>query len=61
MRMAVLIDLHILLIGKILAKEGFNKGRLVDLPNKVVKLGNIKIILTIRKRMGLECNQTNEL
>ena len=60
MRMSNLIDLHILLIGKILANEDFNKGRLVDLPNKMVKLGSVNIILTIRKRMGLECNQKNK-
>ena len=50
LRMSILIDLHILLIDKLLAKEGFNRGRLVDLSNRVVKLGSIKVLLTIRER-----------
>ena len=53
--MSILIDLHILLIDKLLAKEGFNRGRLVDLSTRVVKLGSVKVLLTIRERTGLEC------
>ena len=54
MRMFALIDLRILLIDKLSIEKGFNRGRLVDLSDKMVKLGSVKVLLTIRGRTSLE-------
>ena len=67
MRISALIDIHILLIDNLTVEEGFNRGRLVDLTDKVVKLGSTKLLPIIKGRTSQECkvsstswNQTNE-